>query len=331
MIKLKLTLVQEHIPKELNHNLMDLQTSLKLSEIANIIDGKVIGNPDSVVTGINELHIVKHGDLTFVDHPKYYKKALESAASYVIINKEVTPPIGKSLIYHDAPMDAFNTLIAHFRPMVASAKMVSDSAIVREGTIIQPGAFIGNNVTIGSNCIIHANVSIYDNCIIGDNVILHSNTVIGGDAYYFQKRATGYVKFLSAGRVIIGNNVEIGASCSIDKGVTGDTIIGDGTKMDNQCQVGHDTTIGKHCLIGAFAAIAGVTTIEDEVIIWARVAINKDIVIGKKAVILATSAVDKSIEGDKVYMGSPVMEVRQYWRQFIALKQVPDLIKKTKL
>ncbi len=309
---------------------MDFIVPLKLSEIANIINGKVIGDPDAIVSGLNELHIVRNGDISFVDHPKYYKKVLESAATYIIINKEVEAPEGKSLILHDAPMDAFNKLIAHSRPMVPSVNMVSKSAKVGEGTIIQPGAFVGNNVTIGKNCIIHANVSIYDNCVIGDNVILHSNTVIGGDAYYFQRRESGYVKFLSAGRVILGNNVEIGASCSIDKGVTGDTTIGDGTKMDNQCQVGHDTIIGKHCLIGAFAAIAGVTVIEDDVIIWARVAINKDIVIGKKAVILATSAVDKSIEGDKVYMGSPVMEVRKYWRQFVALKQVPELLKKLK-
>jgi UDP-3-O-[3-hydroxymyristoyl] glucosamine N-acyltransferase len=310
---------------------MDFKVPLNLAEIAKIINGKVIGDSNAIVTGLNELHIVRNGDISFVDHPKYYKKVLESAASYIIINKEVEAPEGKSLILHDAPMDAFNKLIAHFRPMVASVNMVSSSAEIGEGTIIQPGAFVGNNVTIGKNCIIHANVSIYDNCVIGDNVILHSNTVIGGDAYYFQRRESGYVKFLSAGRVILGDNVEIGASCSIDKGVTGDTIIGDGTKMDNQCQVGHDTIIGKHCLIGAFAAIAGVTVIEDDVIIWARVAINKDIVIGKKAVILATSAVDKSIEGDKVYMGSPVMEVRKYWRQFVALKQVPELLKKMKV
>ena len=309
---------------------MDFKKPQILSELANIIDGKVVGNSNAIVTGLNELHVVRKGDITFVDHPKYYNKVLNSAASYIIINKDIEAPEGKSLIFHNAPMDAFNALTAYFRPMVSSINMVSSSADIGEGTIIQPGAFVGNGVKIGSNCIIHANVSIYDNSIIGNNVVLHSNTVIGADAYYFQKRESGYVKFLSAGRVIIGDNVEIGASCSIDKGVTGDTIIGDGTKMDNQCQVGHDTIIGKHCLIGAFAAIAGVTEIEDEVIIWARVAINKDIVIGKKAVILATSAVDKSIEGGKVYMGSPVMEVRQYWRQFIALKQVPDMLKKIK-
>jgi len=310
---------------------MDFNKNLKLSEVADIIKGKVIGNKDAIVEGLNELHVVRVGDITFVDHPKYYKKVLESAASYIIINKEVTAPEGKSLILHDAPMDAFNILISHFRPMTPSVNMISLSAKIGEGTIIQPGAFVGNNVKIGDNCIIHANVSIYDNTIIGDNVIIHSNTVIGGDAYYFQKREDGYNKFLSGGRVILNNNVEIGASCSIDKGVTGDTIIGEGTKMDNQCQVGHDTVIGKHCLIGAFAAIAGVTTIEDEVIIWARVAINKDIVIGKKAVILATSAVDKTIEGDKVYMGSPVMEVRQYWKQFVALRKIPEVVKKLDL
>lgn len=307
---------------------MDFRKPLSLSEIATVIGGEVIGDGKATVTGLNELHVVRPGDITFVDHPKYYKKVLESAATYIIINKAVDAPEGKSLILHNAPMDAFNILIAHSRPLTPASKLISDSAVIGEGTIIQPGAFIGNNVTIGSNCLIHANVSIYDNTVIGDNVILHSNTVIGGDAYYFQKREHGFVKFLSAGRVVIGDNVEIGASCSIDKGVTGDTIIGDGTKMDNQCQVGHDTVIGKHCLIGAFAAIAGVTVIEDEVIIWARVAINKDIVIGKKAVIMATSAVDKTIEGGKVYMGSPVMEVRQYWKYFASLRKVPELLKK---
>mgnify|MGYP003959734453 FL=1 len=298
---------------------MDFQNSITLGEIAKLIDGKVIGDSNAIVIGLNEIHVVRNGDITFVDHPKYYKKVLESDASFVIINKEVDAPDGKSLIIHDAPMDAFNKLINHSNPFLSSEKMISDSAQVGDGTVIQPGVFIGNNVKIGGNCIIHANVSIYDGCEIGDNVIIHSNSVLGGDAYYFQKRNEDYVKFLSAGKVVIESDVEIGASCSIDKGVTGNTIIGRGTKLDNQCQVGHDTVIGKHCLIGAFAAIAGVTTIEDEVVIWARVAIS--IVIGKKAVILATSAVDKSIEGGKVYMGSPVMEVRQYWRYLASLKK----------
>ena len=206
--------------------------------------------------------------------------------------------------------------------------MVSPDAIIGEGTVIQPGAFVGNQVTIGKNCIIHANATICDHSVLGDNVIVQPNAVIGGDGYYFQRRPQGYVKFESGGRVILEDNVEIGASCTIDRGVTGDTTIGSGTKMDNQCQVGHDTVIGKNCLVGAFAAIAGVTVIEDDVLIWARVAINKDIVIGSKAVILASSGVDKSLEGGKVYMGSPVVEARQYWKELAALRQLPELIKK---
>ncbi len=310
---------------------MNFNSPVTLGDLAILVNGKVIGDKDAVVSGLNELHVVRPGDITFVDHPKYYNKVLESAATFVLINKEVEAPEGKSLILHDAPMDAFNKIITTYVPLKPSHKPVSDSAKIGEDTIIQPGAFVGNDAVIGENCIIHANATIYDGSIIGNNVIIHSNSVIGADAYYFQKRPSGYVKFQSAGKVIIEDNVEIGACCTIDKGVTGDTIIGKGTKMDNHCQVGHDTVIGKHCLIGAFAAIAGVTVIEDEVIIWARVAINKDIVIGSKAVILATSAVDKTIEGGKVYMGSPVMEVRQYWKHYASLRKVPEILKKIKL
>lgn len=307
---------------------MDFPKPLTVAEVASIIDGKVIGNPDQITFGLNELHVVRTDDITFVDHPKYYDKVLKSAASVIIINKEVEAPENKSLIFHSAPFDAFIKLILHFRPFVASNAMVSESANIGEGSVIQPGAFVGNHVTIGKNCIIHPNVTIYDHCVLGDNVIIQANSVIGGDGYYFQRRPQGYVKFESGGRVILEDNVEIGASCTIDKGVTGDTTIGFGTKMDNQCQVGHDTIIGKNCLIGAFAAIAGVTVIEDDVLIWARVAINKDIVIGTKSIILATSAVDKSLEGGKVYMGSPAIEVRQYWKELASVRQLPELLKK---
>jgi UDP-3-O-[3-hydroxymyristoyl] glucosamine N-acyltransferase len=309
---------------------MDFPNPLKVTRLAEIIGAKVLGDETLDVKGLNELHVVRKNDLTFVDHPKYYNKVLNSKASVIIINKEVEIPKNKSLLLHDAPFDAFIQLIQHFRPFEKSNHLISPTATIGEGTIIQPGAFIGNHVTIGKNCIIHANASIYDRTVIGDDVIIHSGSTIGSDGFYFQKRAEGYVKFQSGGRVILEDRVEIGASCSIDKGVTGDTIIGEGTKMDNQCQVGHDTVIGKNCLIGAFAAIAGVTVIEDDVVLWARVAINKDIVIGKGAVLMATSATDKSLEGHKIYMGSPVMEVRKYWKHLVASRQIVDLIKKIK-
>ncbi|PLX12930.1 MAG: UDP-3-O-(3-hydroxymyristoyl)glucosamine N-acyltransferase [Marinilabiliales bacterium] len=309
---------------------MDFPQELSVKEITEIIQGQALGDENAKALGLNELHVVRQGDVTFVDHPKYYNKVLNSSASVVIINKEVPSPEGKTLILHDQPFKAFNMLINKFRAFKSSDKFVSESAKIGKNTVIQPGAFIGNNVTIGDDCIIHANVSVYDNSVIGNNVIIHSGSVVGADAYYFQKKEGRFSKFHSGGRAVINDDVEIGSNCCIDKGVTADTIIGRGTKFDNHCQVGHDTIIGENCLIGAFAAIAGVTKIEDDVIIWARVAINKDIVIGKGAEILATSAVDKSIEGGITYMGSPVMEVKKYWRNMIFMKQLPDLIRSLK-
>jgi len=192
--------------------------------------------------------------------------------------------------------------------------------------VIQPGAFIGNHVKIGSNCIIHANASIYDHTVIGNRVIIHSGAVIGSDAYYYQRRPDGYKKLESCGRVLIEDDVEIGAQTSIDKGVSGDTLVSRGTKFDNHVQVGHDTYIGRNCLIGAFCAIAGVTRIEDDVILWANVLVNKDLVIGKGAVLLAGSGTEKSLEGGKTYWGIPAIEARRKWREVAALKMLPDIL-----
>ncbi|MDY0076506.1 MAG: UDP-3-O-(3-hydroxymyristoyl)glucosamine N-acyltransferase [Bacteroidales bacterium] len=305
---------------------MKFSPVLRLAELAKRLQAEYVGAPDFVISGLNEIHMVEPGDITFVDHPKYYDKALNSKATTIIINKKVDCPEGKALIFHDKPFDAFIQIIQAFRPFEVASALISPTAVIGEETIIQPGTFIGNHVTIGRNCLIHANVSIYDHTVVGDDVIIHSNSVLGADAYYFQRRPEGYKKFESCGRVVLGNRVEIGALCSIDKGVTGDTIIDEGTKLDNHCQVGHDTYIGKNCLIGSHAAIAGVTRIEDDVIIWGRVAINKDLVIGKGAVILATSAVDKSLPGGKTYFGVPADEVRKKWRELAALKQLPDFM-----
>lgn len=295
-----------------------------LKEIADFLNAKYIGSETHEITGINEIHMVEPGDITFVDFHKYYDKALSSKATTIIINKTVEPPAGKALIISDDPFRDYVKIVTRFRKFEAAVKFVSDSAEIGEGTVIQPGAFIGNHVKIGKNSIIHSNVSVYDHSIIGDNVIIQSNTVIGGDAYYFKRRPTHYDKMESCGRTIIEDNVEIGALCAIDKGVSGDTIIGNGTKMDNFVQVGHDTHIGKNCLIGSHSAIAGVTIIEDEVILWAKVIINKDIVIGKGAILLATSGTDKSLAGGKVYFGIPAIDARKKWREIIALRKLAE-------
>ncbi len=311
---------------------MDFPRPYSVEELAQLTGSRIVGDSRATATGLNELHKVRKGDVTFVDHPKYYDRTLGSDASVVLINAEIEPPPGKTLLYCDDPFAAFMALINNFGTFTpVTAGRMGRNSTVGKNTVLQPGVFVGNNVHIGDNCLIHANVAIYDNTFIGDNVIIHSNTVIGSDGYYFQKNGGKYRKFVSGGRVIIENDVEIGALCSIDRGVTSDTVIGAGTKFDNHCQVGHDTVIGKNCLIGAFAAIAGVTRIEDDVILWARVAVNKDITIGKGAVLLATSAADKSLEGGKTYMGAPATEVRNYWREMAAKRKLPEIIKRLKL
>lgn len=300
---------------------MEFDKIYHLDKIAKLIEAKYIGKQNFIASGINEIHNVEQGDITFVDHPKYYDKALNSAANIIIINKEVDCPEGKALIISEDPFADYNKIVNIFRTFQPSTQNISKTAIIGEDTVIQANTFIGENVRIGKNCLIHSNVSIYDHTIIGDNVIIHSNSVIGADAYYFQKKDGAYRKMQSCGRVILEDNVEIGALCSIDKGVSSDTIIGKGTKMDNHVQVGHDTIIGKNCLLGSQVAIAGVTVIEDDVLIWAKVAINKDVTIGKGATILATSNVDKSLEGGITYFGSPAIEASKMWRQMVKLNQ----------
>lgn len=297
-----------------------------LKKIAAIIDCQYVGKDDFPVDGMNEIHVVTAGDIVFVDHPKYYDKALQSAATIVLINKEVDCPEGKALLISDDPFRDFNKLTKHFRPFQATDIPISVSAVIGEGTYIQPNCFIGNHVKIGSNCIIHSNVSIYDGCIIGDNVIIQAGTILGADAFYYKNRPDGFDQLLSGGRVVIENNVGIGALCTIDKGVTGDTTIGEGTKIDNQVHVGHDTVIGKKCLIAAQTGIAGCVIIEDEVTIWGQVGTTSGITIGAKAVILGQTGVTKSVEGGKSYFGTPIEESREKLKQLANIKRIPEIL-----
>jgi UDP-3-O-[3-hydroxymyristoyl] glucosamine N-acyltransferase len=309
---------------------MKFNRTHSLKEIAALIDSKFIGAEDFPVQGMNEIHVVESGDIVFVDHPKYYDKALQSAATIVLINKEVECPEGKALLISDDPFRDFNKLTKHFKPFTAASVAISDSAIIGEGTVIQPNCFIGHNVTIGKNCLIHANVTIYDNTVIGNNVIIHSGSILGADAFYYKKRPEGFDQLLSGGRVVIEDNVGIGALCSIDKGVTGDTTIGEGTKLDNQVHVGHDTVIGKRCLIAAQTGVAGCVVIEDEVTLWGQVGTTSGITIGEKAVVMGQTGVTKSIEGGKTYFGTPIEESREKLKQLANIKRIPELLNKLK-
>jgi len=303
---------------------MKFKNPQTLQQIARLLNVEYIGKADFSITGINEIHVVEKGDIVFVDHPKYYEKALNSAATTILINKKVACPKGKTLLISDDPFRDFNTITKHFNPFIASKGSIAESAIIGEGTIVQPNVFIGNNVKIGTNCLIHPNVSIYDHCVIGNNVTIHANTVLGADAFYYKNRETGFDKLISGGKVVIEDHVDLGASCTIDRGVSGNTTIGEGTKIDNQVQIGHDTVIGKKCLIASQTGIAGCVIVEDEVTIWGQVGVSSAVTIGKGAVILGQTGVTKSVVGGKTYFGTPISESRQKLKELAVLKRLSE-------
>ncbi len=302
-----------------------------LNQIATIIDCDYVGDDNFLIQGMNEIHVVTEGDIVFVDHPKYYQKALNSAASVILINKKVECPAGKALLISEDPFRDFNKLTAYFKPFETVSSQISETSVIGEGTIVQPNTFIGNHVKIGDNCVIHSNVSIYDHTIIGNNVTIHSGTVLGADAFYYKTRPEGFDKLLSGGRVVLDHNVEIGALCTIDRGVSGDTFIGAGTKIDNQVQIGHDTIVGKKCLIASQTGIAGCVIVEDEVTIWGQVGIRSDVRIKKGTVLMAQTGVSKNTLENTTYWGTPFGEARAKLKEYAMLRKLPQIIEKLDL
>jgi UDP-3-O-[3-hydroxymyristoyl] glucosamine N-acyltransferase len=310
---------------------MRFEKPVPIIEIARLIDAEIIGDNEGVAAGINEIHMVEEGDLVFVDHPKYYKTCIESAATYIIINQKTEFPPHKALLLVSEPFEAYLKIVQHYRPFEPSFKQKSGTAVIGENSVLMPGAFIGNNVTIGDNCVIYPNVVVMDYCVIGNNVVIQPGTVIGSDAFYYNKktnREVHYKKMQSCGRVVVEDFVEIGANCTIDRGVTGDTVIGKGTKIDNLVHIGHDTNVGKNCLFAAQVGIAGATKIEDEVILWGQVGVSKTLTIGRGAEVYAQSGVRASIEGSKKYFGSPVEDAAIKKKEFVWIKRIPELWEK---
>lgn len=296
--------------------------------IADLIGAEVIGEESDLIAGINEIHKVEEGDLVFVDHPKYYNTCIDSAASFIIINNKEVDSKGKTLLVCDEPFEAYLKIVTYFRPFNSQSQQVHPSAVIGQDTTIFPGAFIGENVTIGNNCIIYPNAVIYNNSVIGNNVVIHAGASIGADAFYYnnkKNRPTWYKKMLSCGRVVLEDNVEIGANSCIDKGVTHDTLIKQGTKIDNLVQIGHDVVIGENSIIAAQVGIAGCTTIGSGALIWGQVGITKTINIGDNAVILAQTGVSNSLEGNKVYFGYPAQEATTKRKELIWIKRIPEI------
>jgi UDP-3-O-[3-hydroxymyristoyl] glucosamine N-acyltransferase len=310
---------------------MQFPSPVSLSWLSEFLEASLIGDAKASATGINEIHKVEKGDLVFVDHPKYYDRCLRSDASFIIINQVVECPPGKALLIVEEPFEAYLKIVKHFRPFEPAVQMISTGARIGSTSFIYPGAFIGNHVQIGENCVIHPQVSILDHCIIGNRVVIQAGTVIGSDAFYYntkKNREVWYKKMLSCGRVLIADDVEIGAGCTIDRGVTNDTVIGRGCRLDNMIHIGHDTVLGKNCLIAAQVGIAGAVEIGDGVILWGQVGVSKTLRIGDEAVVLAQSGVGSNLEAGKIYFGTPCDEAPIKKRELVWIKRIPELWKK---
>lgn len=311
---------------------MKFPSPVSVSWMSDFLNAKIAGNTQAEILGINEIHRVEKGDMVFVDHPKYYDTCINSAADFIIINTaEVKIPDGKTIFIVSDPFESYLKIVKHFSPFLPATKSIDDSLVVGENTIIMPNVFIGKHVVIGNNCIIHPNVTIHDNTIIGNDVIIQSGTVIGGDAFYYntkKNRPVWYKKMLSCGNVVLEDFVEIGTGCMIDRGVTAETRIGLGTKLDNMVHIGHDVTVGKNCLFAAQVGIAGGTIIEDGVTLWGQVGVSKTLTIGANAVVLAQSGVPSSLAGGKTYFGYPAEDASIKRRELVWIKRIPELWKK---
>lgn len=308
---------------------MKFSSPQTLKGVASLIKAEFVGDPNHPVFGMNEIHRVEAGDIVFVDHPKYYDKALASKATTILINKKVDCPEGKGLLISQDPFSDYNKLVSHFHPATYNiGGNISPSAKIGKNTKIFPGVYVGDRTIIGDNCIIYPNVTIYNDCVIGNNVIIHGNCVIGADAFYYKKRETHFEKLISCGKVIIEDEVELGALCTIDRGVSADTVIGKGSKFDNHVHVGHDTVIGPMNLFAAQVGVAGVVTTEEKVTLWGQAGISSDIVLGKGSTVMAQSGVGMNLEPGKSYFGSPAGEARQKMKELALIKRIPDILEK---
>ena len=294
-----------------------------LKSIADLINAEMLGDENFEILGTNEIHRVKAGEIVFVNHPKYYDKALNSEATIILIDKKVDCPAGKALLISDDPFRDFNLINTHFTKIWNFTKELHNVE-VGEGTFIHPSAVIGNDVTIGKNCQILPHVVIGDKTVIGDNVLIQSGTVLGGDAFYYRKLDGNFDKLKSVGNVIIENNVEIGCNCTIDRGVTDSTIIGEGSILDNQIQIGHDTVIGKKVLIASQVGIAGCVIIEDEVTIWGQVGMASGVRVEKGTVLLGKTGVNKDLKKG-TYFGFLSEDFREYLKKEAKIKRLINL------
>ncbi|WP_353684898.1 UDP-3-O-(3-hydroxymyristoyl)glucosamine N-acyltransferase [Thermodesulfovibrio sp. 3907-1M] len=326
---------------------------MKLSEIAKIFNAKVEGDEDIEISGVKGVEDCEEGDITYIAGSKYIESAKISKASAFIV-KEKVEGLNKPQLIVSNPQLVFAKLLELFYVKPHPLKGVSEKAFVAEtaklgknvtvypyvwidenvtigdNTVVFPFTFIGQETSIGSNCVIYPNVTIRQKVKIGSRVVIHSGSVIGSDGFGYIFHEGKHHKIPQVGGVVIEDDVEIGACVTIDRATTGNTIIGQGTKIDNLVQIAHNVKVGKNCIIVAQVGIAGSSKIGDGCILAGQVGISDHVEIEPETVITAQAGVMPGKVQKGVFSGSPIMPHREWLKANAIFQKLPELYKKIK-
>ena len=325
------------------------------TEIAEIIDGEIKGNPDTAVSFLSKIEEGKKGGLCFLGNKKYIKYIYETRASIVIVDKnfKLDHEISPTLIYVDNAYNSFSKLLEIYNKMkvdkkgidslskieetvkigknvyVGAFSYIGNNVMIGDNVKIQPNCFIGDNVTISNNSILYAGVRIYHDCLIGNNNIIHSGSVIGADGFGFSPNEDNkFCKISQIGNVILEDDIEIGANTTIDRATMGSTILRKGVKLDNLIQIGHNVEIGKNTVIASQVAIAGSTKIGEDCMIGGQSAIVGHISIANKVKIAGQSGIASSIKKEGAVVQGPLaFDIKDFQRSYIIFKRLPEIYK----
>tara|TARA_Y100001970_G_scaffold8355_1_gene9739 strand:+ start:562 stop:1494 length:933 start_codon:yes stop_codon:yes gene_type:complete len=302
--------------------------SYSLKDLANKVKGKLVGDPDVVISSIASIQNASSGCISFLANPKYKKFLKKSSASAIIVSSELSSQLETSGIIVDDPYAAYaiiSTLFAkHQNPYTDNSVsyFLHESAEVDDSVIIGPNVYIGPDCKIGRNSIVHANSSLVMNVEIGENTIIHFNSILGSDGFGYAPQKDGYIKIEQLGKLIVGNNVEIGAGCTIDRGAIENTEIHNGVKLDNQVHIAHNVILGENSAIAASCAIAGSTTIGKNLQMGGLSGILGHLNITDNVLIGAHTLITKSIDKPGNYVGiMPAQEQKDWAKSSVFIKQ----------
>lgn len=325
-------------------------------QIADFLNGEIIGDSSVRVNNVSKIEEGQPATLSFLANPKYTQYIYTTQSSIVLVNRDFTPEaeIKATLVKVDdayACMAMLLNLVAQARPKrsgiesnvvidasvsipenhyIGAFSYISTGVKLGDHVSIYPQVYIGENVQLGENVTIYPGVKIYHDCVIGNNCTIHAGSVIGADGFGFAPSDSGYQKIAQIGNVILEDNVEIGANSSIDRATMGSTIIRQGVKLDNLIQIGHNAEVGKNTVIAAQTGVAGSTKIGDNCMIAGQVGIAGHITIGNNCMIGAQSGVPNNVANNQNILGYPAMPAREFARQTVLIKKLPDLNKQVK-